>query len=281
MKKQKNSVLFLIAILVILIVGVYLAYDKLYIPSARTYATYLAVHQELDQAEADSLKIDTSNHKVVILPSDDDKVKIVFYQKSDNANVLSNENKRFELTMVERVENLDNILFKSEKKIDTIYIYLPLDKAFTLSVKSVDGQLTVNGVKLKELTFNNTVGDVSITNCELGRVTINTNTSNLLFDNNTFSNLAVDIVAGTCQLKLPGSLYASKLNIKTMYGNILINGEQLKAVDEEGNEVINRELVQSEGEGMIRIGSTRAKIDITSVEPVEEEPVEETQESQE
>ncbi len=279
MKKSKNSVYILIAILLIAIVGIYLAYDKLYYPSARTYATYLAVHQEMEEKDAERISITTFNHKVVVKPSDDDKIKIIYYQKSDNANVLVMDGRKFELTMVEKVENLDNILFKSDKKIDIITVYLPAERPYNLSVESVDGSLSVEGVTLSQLTYENAYGDVTIKDSSLGKAELTISYGNMTLNNNTFSSLKASAVSGNISLSLPDAIAAYGIKASTTYGTLLLNEQQIVVVDEEGNETVVNELITEEDrkKPSVLISSTRSKIYITSIEP---EPVEENPENE-
>jgi DUF4097 and DUF4098 domain-containing protein YvlB len=279
MKKKKNSVYILIAILLVAIVGIYLAYDKLYYPSARTYATYLAVHQELEEKDAERISITTFNHKVIVRPSDDDKIKVIYYQKSDNANVLVMDGRKFELTMVERVENLDNILFKSDKKIDTITVYLPAEHAYNLAVESVDGSLAAEGVSLSQLTFENAYGDVTIRNCQLGRAELTISYGNITLADNEFTSLKTSAVAGNITLSLKQAVADYSIKASTTYGTLLLNEQRITVIDEEGNEVIVNELTTEEDrkKPAVLISSTRSKIYINSIEP---EPVEENPEEQ-
>ncbi|MBQ6654460.1 MAG: DUF4097 family beta strand repeat protein [Erysipelotrichaceae bacterium] len=269
MKKRKNSVYILIAILLAAIVGIYLAYDKLYYPSARTYATYLAVHQEMEEKDADSIHISSFNHKVIVKPSDDDKIKVIYYQKSENANVLVMDGRKFELTMVERVENLDNILFKSDKKIDTIIVYLPADKAYSLNVESVDGSLSVEGVSLSQLIFENAYGDVTVRNCELGKAALTISYGNVVLSDNSFKSLSASSVSGNITLDLSEQLSAYSVSASSTYGSLLLNGEQIIYVDEEGNEKVSNQLITQEDHKLpsVLISSTRAKVSVNTVEP--------------
>ena len=269
MKKRKNSVYILIFILLAAIVGIYLAYDKLYFPSARTYATYLAVHQEMEENGAESIRISTFNHKVIVKPSDDDKIKVIYYQKSENANILVMDGRKFELTMVERVENLDNILFKSDKKIDTIIVYLPADRAYNLDVESVDGSLSVEGVSLSQLTFENAYGDVTVRDCELNRASLSISYGNIALSGSSFKSVSASSVSGNITFELPDALAAYNVNAVSTYGSLLLNGEKIIVVDEEGNETVANQLITEEDRKLpgVIISTTRAKVAISTVEP--------------
>ena len=276
---RKYSVPILIAILVIAIVGIYLAYDKLYYPSARTYATYLAVHQEMEQKDAESINIVSFNHKVIVKPSDDDKIKVIYYQKSENANVLVMDGRKFELTMVERVENLDNILFKSEKKIDTIVIYLPLEQAYNLNVESVDGSLSVEGVSLAQLNFETAYGDVTVRDCTLNKAVMTISYGNIVLSGTSFRSVSASSVSGNITVELPQQLAAYSVKAASTYGSLLLNGEKIIVTDDEGNEKTVNELIIEEDHKLpsLQISSTRAKVSLNTVEPQPEEENTETQ----
>ncbi|MBO4537668.1 MAG: DUF4097 family beta strand repeat protein [Erysipelotrichaceae bacterium] len=279
MMKRKNSVLILIAVLLVAIVGIYLAYDKLYYPSARTYATYLAVHQEIEGKDADSITITTVNHKVVVKASDDDKIKVIYYQKSENANILVMDGRRFELTMVEKVENLDNILFKSDKKIDTIIVYLPAGRAYNLNVESVDGSLSVEGVSLSQLNFETAYGDVTVRDCELVRAVLTISYGNIVLSGDSFRSVSASSVSGNISLDLSEELAAYSVSASSTYGSLLLNGEQIIVVDEEGNEKVSNQLIFQLEQKLpsLLISSTRAKVLINTVEPQPEPDNTETQ----
>mgnify|MGYP002857876171 CR=1 FL=1 len=280
--KKKNSVLFLIIMMIVLIVGIYVAYDRLYSPSARKAATYLAVHQELDKNDIDALYISTQNHNVVIRPSSDDNIKIVYYQRSDNANETSVASKRFYLTLAERAENLDNLFFHSDKPIDTVTIYLPAEGACSVFVSAIDGTLTVEGVGFAELSFSNAYGALSLAECQGSQLTVDINTGDITVDKCDFIKTDIRTISGTVTVNYLDSVHERDIDISSTYGSLYINGQAVTARDENQQAVTIRQYVYDNPStsSYLLVRATRSTVSLNGAEDSEEKPAEEPAEEE-
>ena len=134
MKKKTIPLWAIITVLALLIVGIFYSYNSFYLRKAKVISSYVENFQEYDESDVKEIILSSINHKVVIAPSVDDKIRISYFQKADNMNISTFENKTIKIDLIERVENLDSLLFKTEKKIDVITIYLPATSTLKLNI---------------------------------------------------------------------------------------------------------------------------------------------------
>ena len=86
MNKKTIGLVALVVLLIAGIIGFWWVYNTYYLPGKRIENTYIEVYQDVDATEINTIWIDTIDHKVVIKPTDDEKVKISYFQKIDNSN---------------------------------------------------------------------------------------------------------------------------------------------------------------------------------------------------
>lgn len=231
MKKKKISLGTVIMILIMLIVGIFYAYNKYYFPNAKAYSNYIETYQEYDISEINEIDIDSINHKVIVKPSDDGKVKITYFQKNDNMNTYALDNGKLKMELIERVEDLDTLLFRTEKKIDTITIYIPTDNQIKINVNSSYGNLDMQNVSLNGISFQNTIGDVNLISVICPSVSIGLNTGNAAVVNSQINDLNVDIISGNIDLKIDEIIDEYDLFAKAIYGKLKLNDNDI--IDEE------------------------------------------------
>ena len=264
--------IFLILLLTVAIVGIWVLYSVYYVPNARISATYMEVYQEIDPLEVDTLDLKSVNHKLIIKESEGDKIRINYFQKTDNINTYNNGNGVVSLNMRERVENLDNLFFQSSRKIDTITVYIPTDCLPDISYDTISGTTEVSNVSLERLNVSSITSGIEIKNSEIENIIFNTNEGNMTVDEVTFNKLNVTEISGTVNLNVTDSLTAYRSAVSTTYGILNINGERVREKVEEVETVVNYYNNEpEEAEKEVNIVAHRSNINITSVEPVPEE----------
>ncbi len=278
MKKKRFPLWAVITILLVLVVGIFYAYNKLYFPSAKAYSSYIETYQEYDASEVNELTINSINHKVVIKPSDDDKIKISYFQKIENMNTYTVENGKLKMELIERVQDLDTLLFKTEKKIDTITIYLPKESNIKINVKSIYGYFSGNDLTVGSVIFQNTTGDVYLKNITSSSASITLNSGNATIEKCNIDDVTVSVVSG--QINIDSDYYIDDHNIiaKAIYGSLKINDQQLYT-EEEPKTVINQiELTSETATKKISVETLRGNISLHFVEKVQQDQPEENSE---
>ena len=275
MNTRSKLPIFLILLLTIAIIGIWVAYGVYYVPSARISATYMEVYQEVDPAETRVINISNINHKLIIKRSEGEKVRINYFQKVDNINTYNVNDGTVTLKMAERVENLENLFFQSNRKIDTITISVPEGCAITITNDTVSGTVTAEDLSFTSLSATTLMGTIDIKNSTINNLTINTNEGNVNVTGVVFDKLHAISVSGTVSVDITDSLmndYVS--NMSSTYGILKINGERVHDTVDEKDTVVNYFVNQPEGlTREITISGARSTLNINSVEPaVEPEP---------
>ena len=242
---KRNS--FLVIMMVLLAAGIAGSlwfYNTYIVPNARMSSTYMEVYQDLDANEIKTISIDTINHRVNVVPTDDEKVKISYFQRTDSANSFVINNRDVSLKIIERAEAPTDSFISSTRQIDTITIYLP----------STSSIAVIKAVKL----------DI---NCNSGVVEIEGMEADLI-------NILE--VTGNVSLEIKDSLTLYNLNIISNNGRLNINESPVKVVIDDKETVVNH--IEEVREGVTRsisINSLRSSIDVIS----NEETVPETNEN--
>ncbi|MBR2546271.1 MAG: hypothetical protein IKE93_08935, partial [Erysipelotrichaceae bacterium] len=114
---KRNS--FLVIMMVLLAAGIAASlwfYNTYIVPNAQMSSTYMEVYQDLDANEIRSVSIDTINHRVNVVPTDEDKVKISYFQRTDSANSFVINNRDVSLKIIERAEEPTNSFITSTRQ---------------------------------------------------------------------------------------------------------------------------------------------------------------------
>ena len=273
MKSGNKKTVLLVVLIILLTAGTVVfwwLYNTYYLPSKRINNTYIEVYQDVDATDINTISINTIDHKVVIKPTDDEKVKISYFQKVDNSNSFTINNHVVSLRMIEKAENLDNIFYQNTRLIDTITIYIPTDRLLELQNTTIGGSLTVSGVQLNVLTATSLSGNIEISDSKINRLNLETNYGDIVLNNNEFTDLDVNSVDGVTKLSLIDSLSLYNVDIKSNYGTLLVNNERVKETIDGVETIVNRLAWDAASEKSINISAVRTNITITSVEVYEE-----------
>ena len=106
MKKKTIPLWAIITVLALLIVGIFYSYNSFYLRKAKVISSYVENFQEYDESDVKEIILSTINHKVVIAPSVDDKIRISYFQKADNMNVSTFENKTIKIIRQYTISNI-------------------------------------------------------------------------------------------------------------------------------------------------------------------------------
>jgi len=270
----------LIPIFAILTIAISLIYSKVYYPSLKKYQTYIAQYYEYDTSEINNISISSTNYTIKFVENEEDKIKVMYYQKNDNTNIYTVNKGLITLSMSERTEKISNLFFKSEKEIGTIVVYLPKENNVTILVEGIDTKLEVNNVSFKSLTFHNAYGDISFNNTTSPKVTLSINSGDIVLNDCQISNLNISSVSGDIQIGLLEPIEKYNASFKSIYGYIKLNEEILQNQLEDGTIENAKEYQNSSQEkNSFVIQTTRSCIDITYPILTEENNQEENKET--
>lgn len=269
--KKENRLFAAIVILLVLILGISYAYGKYYFPSAKSYSAYLEIFQEFESNEIISISIDSINHSVEIKPSNNEKIKVSYYQKVDNSNIFKLDQKVLTMEFIEKVENFDPLLFKPDKNINVITIYLPQDITIDINVKTIIGSFTINDVSARNINFNNITGDFMMNNVGCNSIVLSCNTGDVKIMSTAFNRFNGSIVSGNFDFALVDSFDNYKFEVSTTYGQLKLNNDyvyETNVVNEiETVEKSNSLISNNSKEGITFILSTlRGNISINTTE---------------
>lgn len=271
MKKKRIPLSVIILLLSVLIIGIFYAYNKYYFPNAKAYAKYIETYQEYDSNEISEINIDSINHKVIIKSSEDDKVKITYFQKNDNMNTYTMENGKIRMDLIEKVEDLDTLLFRTEKKIDTVTIYLPFENSIKVNVTASYGNLEIYDISLNSLSFKNTIGNIKLKNTACTAITVDLNTGNADMENVKFDKLSAEIVSGNINVQSEEMLEQYNLSVKAIYGTLQFNDKQLFSEEQPENVINEVEQFKSDTDKKIAIEILRGNIKLNFKENISNE----------
>ena len=278
MKKKSNFLLILLVLLVISIIGAWTIYNVYYAPNARISATYMEVYQELDPNEISVFSFESVNHKLVLKTTDEDKIKITYFQKENNNNSYVITNRGVTLKLIERVEDLNNTFYQSKRSIDTITVLLPKGYEFSLTNKTTSGTLMAEEVQLNSLVTVSVSGGITLSKCDIKAVNLNTNYGPVGISESEIGRLIVSDVSGDVRIRINDSINDYGLNLKTSFGTLLINGHKPVIVEEEVEKEVNEMQVDKTDGKYMEVIATRSYIVIDTNEPAEPAPTEQTQE---
>ncbi len=283
MRKQ-NGLFLIIVLLLVLILGTSYAYGKYYFPSAKSYSAYLEIFQEYENEEINSIYIDSINHSVVIKPSNNEKIKVSYYQKVDNSNTFKLEQKVLNMEFIEKVENFDSLLFQPDRNVAVVTIYLPQDCIIDINVKTIIGSFSISDVDARNINFNNITGDFIMSNVNCNSIIVSCNTGDIKMSSTTFNRFNGSVVSGDFEFLLMESVETFKFEVATTYGQLKLNNGYIyetNLVNEiETVEKSNSLISDSSKEGKVFIFNTlRGNILINTIE--EKENTEESTEVKE
>ncbi|NMA15922.1 MAG: DUF4097 domain-containing protein [Erysipelotrichia bacterium] len=283
MRKQ-NGLFLIIVLLLVLILGTSYAYGKYYFPSAKSYSAYLEIFQEYENEEINSIYIDSINHSVVIKPSNNEKIKVSYYQKVDNSNTFKLEQKVLNMEFIEKVENFDSLLFQPDRNVAVVTIYLPQDCIIDVNVKTIIGSFSISDVDARNINFNNITGDFIMSNVNCNSIIVSCNTGDIKMSGTTFNRFNGSVVSGDFEFLLMESVETFKFEVTTTYGQLKLNNGYIyetNLVNEiETVEKSNSLISDSSKEGKVFIFNTlRGNILINTIE--EKENTEESTEVKE
>ena len=242
MSVKSRLPILLIIVLSLAIIVAWGLYGAFYAPNEEISQTYTEIYQELEASEVKSISIDTITHNVEIRSSQEDKIRISYYQKVESSNIYSFEKGSVTLKLLEKGDELENLFYRSKRKLNTVVIYLPQECDIAISNHNVDGDLTMENVTLRSLTMNSTNGSINATgvNCRQLRFTtvfgesvisnvtadsihLTSNSGNTEVRETVFGSLTVNEVTGNINVRLVDSVTGYDVTLFTNYGSLVLN----------------------------------------------------------
>ena len=274
---KRNS--FLVIMMVLLAAGIAASlwfYNTYIVPNAQMSSTYMEVYQDLDANEIRSVSIDTINHRVNVVPTDEDKVKISYFQRTDSANSFVINNRDVSLKIIERAEEPTNSFITSTRQIDTITIYLPSQSVIAVTNKTIEGVFNAENVTAESFVLSSISGAVNFKNVVTGKLDINSNSGVVTVSGIESNLINILEVTGNVTLEINDSLTLYNLNILSNNGRLTVNENPVRVMVDDKETVVN--YIEEQREGVTRsisINSLRSSIDVYS----HEETVQETNEN--
>lgn len=278
---KRNS--FLVIMMVLLgagIAGSLWFYNTYIVPNAQMSSTYMEVYQDLDANEIKTISIDTINHRVNVVPTDDEKVKISYFQRTDSANSFVINNRDVSLKIIERAEAPTNSFISSTRRIDTITIYLPATSNIAVTNKTIEGVFNAENVTAESFVLTSISGAVNFKNVKAGKLDINSNSGVVTVDGIEADLINILEVTGNITLKINDSLTLYNLNIRSDNGRLFVNDSQIRVVIDDRETVVN--YLEEQREGVTRsisVNSLRSSINVNSNEEAVPVTPEETNEN--
>ena len=263
MRKKGNLAIISIIILVAFLGVSLLIYHNFYQEKVDIYQRYLNVYKQLDQ-DVDTISVSSINHDVVFKISEDNNIRVDYYQKLDNSNDFMIIGKELVLTMKEKVDDVDSIFFSKTKELKTITIYLPADKNIYVEISSIDGSLSVDNLELKTCRFTTITGSCTISDSHVESIIVVNNSGDVDLNNCQSKLININNTTGATSIKAAIPLENYRINLLTSFGTLLVNGQEIYQKDQEGLlSVSNKYIVDPAGSvGSITIESTRGKINL-------------------
>ncbi len=246
------------------------------------------------------ISIITTDANIELVPSQDNKTSVVFYEKSkvkhsvelkDDTLTINVTDKREwydyigfsftspQITVYVPHNSLKNVTIKSDTgnvKIPQNYTFETLDisvhtgnvtseaQANNLKVKTTTGNVSIKNIVDTDLTMSTSTGNISVYNATVNKFTVSTSTGDMRFDNVVVAN-KMTITTSTGNVNL-NKCDAGEICIKTSTGDVkgsLLTSKNFKAKSITGNVFVPRSDVNA---GLCEITVTTGNIKITIVE---------------
>lgn len=162
---------------------------------------------EFNINDVDKLDIDTSDEKIIILPTNQDSIKITYYENEDQTYNIINENKTI---IMKKSQKLRFFHFNINFFIPSIKIEIPKEKLLDYDIQTSNSKIEV-----KDLNINNAILKTSNGSVEL---------DNLNFNNN------INITTSNAKIELD-NIIGRQLMIKTSNGTIELENIKAEIID--------------------------------------------------
>ena len=271
MNKRSRTVLYLVIFLSFLVVSIWTVYNVYIVPNREVRNSYAEVYQELEE-DINSIVINSVNQNLVIKPSEDAKIHIAYYQKTqpDFAS-YSVSGSTVTLNMLQRMEDMDSPFIPDSGQLATITVYLPADNPVSIRYTSVEGEVRGSDVVCKSLNFSSRNGSVEINHVSAGSLSVSANFGRITIANSDFSGIVLNSVSGSINLDLMESLDLYQGHLETLHGTLSVNGNRIQVTSEDGNKVTVNALILDgqEANKKATVTSERGNITVTSDETSE------------
>ena len=165
-----------------------------------------------------TIYINTSNEDVIILPSDEETIKITYYEEDKKTYTIDDGNGTLSMTVNQTYHFLNfNFGFTP---IDTgIKIYVPKDLIVVYDINTSNSKIEINSLEAKDIKFDTSNGKISLD--KIISDTINLKTSNSKIDLNEVKANVINGNTNNGKLDL-NNINCLKLDFKTSNSNAYI-----------------------------------------------------------
>lgn len=183
--------------------------------------TYSYVEKTYDPADFDNYVIGLDNKKVIILPSEDDQVKITYYESEKNYLVIEEDGLTLsienETKWYSRWFNFD---FFTNPDIYEFYLYLPDTMTLDLSIHTSNGQISVSDLtEFGVLSLTTSNGEVHLTDIEAsGKIKVVSSNGGVIANRVTTAN-DVEFTTSNGRIEIDG-MNARNVDLRTSNGRI-------------------------------------------------------------
>lgn len=170
----------------------------------------------------DYLKIDLISHNINFKHSDDDKLKVEYYEsENDKVNIKVEGNTLKLKSEYKKKYRFFNFRFKSPK-VSNVDIYLPKNEYQNIDVELISGDLKINNFIFNEISIKTTSGDISLSKLNVNnKVVIDLVSGDFhVEDLNVTNDLNVETVSGYIKINTVSS---KSISAKTVSGDIYVN----------------------------------------------------------
>ncbi len=199
-----------------------------------------------DATQFNAVATDLDNRQVYVLPSEDDQIKVVYYDSEDRLIEISDNGDTLNIDS-EKIPWYENIALGFNFNFNTVYykvyVYLPDLEEYDLNIHSSNGKISIQDLDA------------------LGNVTVSTSNGDIIL-----ANLTVDNFVGTSSngdLNFSDVISGQKIMADTSNGRIDFNnlvGSELDASTSNGRIEANR-LDFSD----IELSSSNGRVDVTVI----------------
>lgn len=258
---KKNSFVYvIILVLTLAVTASVFFYYRYYLPNSTITSSYAEFYQEYVASDFNSVNISSINHNVIIRESSDDLIHISFFQKRDNSNIYSTENRRISISIIEKAEEMEAIFNPTAERLKEIIIYLPSSSKLTVINSTVSGDFLLENIALTNVSAESVSGNIEMRGCRFNYISLKSNYGNITMKGNSGEIINAENITGNIMLDLEKSKENYDLEIKNEYGQILFDGERISS-EENGNAVYIYEYYQKlDNSAKIKLSAMRGQI---------------------
>lgn len=221
----KNFMYIGLALIVMSIVMMGFNFDKI-IDSISKNAEYETKEIEVEAGNLNNIVIKSINADVKVVPTNEDKIKITYYETKYLKYEQNNDGNTFSLEGEQKGIFPFSWFFFWKSK--TMKIEVPLSLVLDFNIKTSNGKMEVNNLDFSNLEFRTSNGSIELTDVDSSNdITLNTSNGSVIFKQVTAKDL-IDMRTSNGSINLD-NVNSSIINGHSSNGRIVF--DSLKATD--------------------------------------------------